>query len=296
MRAEDPRARWGAGSGANRAWVFAVADAACRILPRPVRYAAADSLAEWYGGRSPTTLAALESNLRGAFPDRPAAWAEAMALATLRRYLRGVADYLAGLPDPPVVEEGPGARETLEACPGGKVMLCAHLGNWEVGGFFLGNRLGRHHVVSFPEADAGVGDFREARRADAGLVTHTARAGLHNLFTLRSVLEGGESVVVLVDRAAGRDGVEVVFRGRRTRFLRSPAVMASLADVWAVPTAVVALGPGRYSALVGPPCRRRGEAAGPAEVMQRAAAWFSDVLERHPDQWYNFFPFWQEEP
>lgn len=295
MPADDPRTRWRAGSGANRAWVFGVADTACRLLPRRWRYAAADSLAEWYGGRSPGTLSALEANLRGAFPDLTPAGAEALALSTLRRYLRGVADYLAHLSDPPLVEEGAGSAAHLGACPGGKVLLCAHLGNWEVGGFFIGGRLGRHHVVSFPEADRGVGAFREARRADAGLVTHVARSGLHNLFDLRSVLEGGESVVVLVDRAAGRDAVEVTFRRRRARFLRSPAVMASLADAWALPTAVVALGPGRYSALVGPPCRSRGERVDPAVVMQRAADWFSDVLERYPDQWYNFFPYWQEE-
>ena len=48
------------------------------------------------------------------------------------------------------------AAEALAACPGGKVLLCAHLGNSEVGGFFVGGRLGRHHVVSFPEADGGV--------------------------------------------------------------------------------------------------------------------------------------------
>ena len=31
-------------------------------------------------------------------------------------------------------------------------------------------------------------------------------------------------------------------------------------------------------------------------AMQRAADYFSGILERYPDQWYNFFRYWREEP
>jgi len=295
MPAETPPAGWG-DSGFNAAWVFRLSDLVCRFLSTSAVHDAADLVMEWYAGRRPDTLAALESNLRGAFPAMAPAEAERLAVATLRQYGRGVTDYLLGLSRPLPVEPAPGAAERLAACPGGKIFLCAHLGNWEVGGFFLGRDVGRHHVVTFPERDPEVASFREGRRAQAGVTTHTARAGLHNLFALRSVLVAGEAIVVLVDRAAGKDRVAVRFRGRPAWFLRSPAVLASLADVWALPTAVVAGRDGRYRALVGPPCRRPGEGAEPGEVIQRAADWFGDVLEQYPDQWYNFFPYWREAP
>jgi len=295
MPAETPPAGWG-DSGFNSAWTFRVSDLACRLLPPEAIRTAAESVMDWYAGRRPDTLAALESNLRGAFPGMTPARTEALALSTLHNYGRGVADYLRGLSHPPPIDPAPGAWEALQACPGGKVFLCAHIGNWEVGGFFIGRVVGPHHVVGFPERDRAVEEFREKRRATAGLTTHMARSGLHNLFTLRRVLEGGEAVILLVDRAAGKDRVEVRFRGRPAWFLRSPAVLASLADVWALPTAVVAAGGGRYRALVGPPCRHPGETVAPGEVIQRAAGWFGEVLEQYPDQWYNFFPYWREAP
>ncbi len=30
--------------------------------------------------------------------------------------------------------------------------------------------------------------------------------------------------------------------------------------------------------------------------MQKVADFFSGVLERYPDQWYNFFRYWREGP
>ncbi len=48
--------------------------------------------------------------------------------------------------------------------------------------------------------------------------------GMGILFRLRNVLEEGGSVIVLADRSVGKDGVEVIFRGRRARFLKSPAL------------------------------------------------------------------------
>ncbi len=293
MSGDDVYNRWQP-SGMNNRWVFLAADLGCRLFRRESLYRISDAVMDWYLGRHPEVLAAIESNLRGAFPGMERLRAEALALRTVFNYGHGVVDYLRGLADPPVVRPAPGADALLDKDFGAKVLLCAHMGNWEVGGFFIGRAVGPHTVVAFPERDPGVESFRASRRAAAGLTTLSAGQGLHNLFALRRVLERGEAVIALVDRAVGRDRVEVRFRGRRAGFLRSPATLATLADTWVLPAVVVAEGPGVYTALVGEPCRRPGESATAETVMQRAADFFGAVLERYPDQWYNFFPFWEE--
>ncbi len=295
MSAKAPYEHWQA-SGTNSRWVFYAAGLGCRLLPREKLYRVSDSLMDWYLGKHPELLGSLEHNVLGAFPAMERKLAEALAEETLKNYGRGVVDYLRGLFDPPEVVEDPDGARRLASCHGAKVLLCAHMGNWEIGGMALGKNIGAHTVVSFPERDAGVETFRQRRRAAAGLATFTAGGGLQNIFDLRSVLARGETVIVLVDRSVGKDGVQVRFRGRSAAFLRSPALLAELAGAWAIPAAVMAEGPGRYVALVGEPCRRPGERCAADVVMQRSADFFGKLLERYPNQWYNFFRYWREAP
>lgn len=295
MSAESTYEHW-QGSGANNRWVFYAAGLGCRLLPRRRLYRISDSLMTWYAGRHPDLLGSLEHNIHGAFPAIEHSRAEALAEGTLINYGRGVVDYLRGLFDPPEITAYDESVAHLAACPGAKVLLCAHMGNWEIGGLALGKNIGPHTAVGFPEQDAGVEAFRKRRRDATGLTTIMAGGGLQNLFRLRAVLDRGETVIMLVDRSVGKDSVQVRLRERSTTFLRSPALLTELADAWALPAAVMADGPGRYVALIGEPCRRPNEHCGPDVVMQRAADFFGELLERYPDQWYNFFEYWREAP
>jgi lauroyl/myristoyl acyltransferase len=292
MASRETPEGWG-DSAFNRVWVFRLVEAACRLASRPFAYTVSDGILDWYVGRSPGALAVVRENLRGAFPDLPREAVESLALSTFRNYGRGVVDYVRGSLDPPVVTAAPGAAERLASVAGGKILVTAHMGNWEVGGAFIGREIGRHWIVGFPERDPALDDYRRRRREASGHVSLNAGQGLGTLFSLRKALEAGDSLIVLADRAVGKDAVSVTFRGRRTPFLKSPALLAQLTGRPLLPVAVVAEGVGRYSALVGTPI---GPGAGlaPGDLMQGAADFFGGVLERYPDQWYNFFGFWQE--
>lgn len=291
MSAAEVHASWG-GSAFNRGLVFRLAALGCRAMGRRAALAVSDSLMDWYQGARPDVTAAVESNLRLAFPSLSAREVAALAANTFRNYGRGVVDYLTAEAHPPVVLRDAQAEERFASVAGGKILVTSHMGNWEVGGLALGRTGAGLTVVGFPERDAGVESFRRAKRSSAGLTSLVARTGLATLFQLRGMLDRGESVVVLADRSAGADSQDVVFRGRPSKFLKSPALLARLASVPLVPTAIMAEGSGRYRALVGEPVTP-GE---PSEVMQAVADFFGGVLERYPDQWYNFFRYWREEP
>jgi lauroyl/myristoyl acyltransferase len=293
MSAEKTYAGWNV-SGFNRGWIFRLSNFGCGLLPRRALYAVSDSLMDWYQGFRPNVADAVGDNLLRAFPNFTKAEAERIAAGTFRQYGRGVVDYLRAFRDPPRVTPVEGATERLASVPGGKILVAAHMGNWEVGGHFIGRVIGHHIIVGFPERDGGVEKFRQERRQSAGHTTLIARQGLATLFKLRSALERGESVVVLADRAVDSDRIEVTFRGRRSNFLKSPALLAQLAQVPLVPVAVVCEGQGEYSAHVGRPIHPStdGDAA---PLMEQVADFFGTILERYPDQWYNFFPYWRED-
>lgn len=290
----DSIASSGEANGFNNRWVFRLSNWGCRLLPRDALYTLSDGLMDWFQGYRPATAAAVADNLAKAFPERSAEEAEALAENTFRSYGRGVVDYLHAGKDPPEVTPIGPALRIMESLSGGAVLVTAHMGNWEVGGSLLSEAIGPHLMVGLHEQDPGVEEFRRAKRDGLGHTTFFVGMGLPGMLRIRRALEAGERMVVLADRAHGRDAVEVTFRGRRANFLKSPAVFSLLAGVPLVPVAVMRDGPGRYSAHVGEPYTTAECGGRHGEAMQRVADFFSGVLERYPDQWYNFFRYWRE--
>jgi KDO2-lipid IV(A) lauroyltransferase len=293
MSPNNPYRNWNV-SGFNRGWIFRLAERCCCVIPSRISYALAANLMDWYQGFRPQVSAAVRANLAGAFPRLSPARLDALTDSTFANYGRGLVDYLRAEVDPPEVTARPGAAENLAGPLGGRILVTAHMGNWEVGGLYLGRILGPHCMVGFPESDPGVDAFRETKRSGAGHRTIRARQGLSTPFVLRRLLEEGRSIVVLADRSVDRDRVRVRFRGRPALFLRSPALLSALTGAPVVPVAVMSEGEGRYSAHVGPPAVAAGsDSAG--ELMQGVADFLGAILEQYPDQWYNFFRYWREE-
>lgn len=290
MRAEAVYDKWQAKPVNNRI-VLGLSDFFCGFLPRRALYGLADASQDWYCRHHPELLGTLERNLGGAFPS----WTPEEIEATARRipltYVRGVVDYMRARKAPPriISDEGPGVHFITGS--GAKIVVTAHMGNWEVGGFYLGGAIGPHWILAFPERDPGVDRLRDSKREAFGLSSLHGGRGVAGLMELRAILNRGESVIILADRAIGKDCQEVSFMGRKAYFLRSPGLLAQLTGVPVVPVAVVAEGPGVYRGMAGDPVMSSGD---PCTPLQAAADFFSQVLARYPDQWYNFFPYWEE--
>lgn len=294
MSADNIYSSWATNQFNNR-WVFRLSRWVCRLLPQSTLYTISDSIMEWVQGHQPSTAAAVADNLAKAFPERSRAQVEGFASDTFRSYGRGVVDYLHPGGGPEVTPRG-AALDIMESLKGGAVLVTAHMGNWEVGGQFLGRAIGPHFMVGFHEQDSGVEDFRRTKREVSGHTTLFVGMGVSGMLRLRAGLETGQRMVVLADRALGKDAVEVTFRGRPANFLKSPSVFSLMTGVPLVPVAVMCDGPGAYSAYVGEPYTTAECGGSSGAAMQRSADFFSDILERYPDQWYNFFRYWREDP
>ena len=281
-------------SAFNTAFVFRLSHLVCRLLPRQALYATAENIFDWHQAWKPETIAAVTDNLAKAFPDRARQEVESWASRTFTNYACGVVDYLRASFDPPVVKAETAGAEQRFASEGGQILIAAHMGNWEIGGGYMGKTSKRHWVVGVPERDEGVAAFRESWRSSSGHRALMAGEGLATPLAVRRALDAGDNVIVLVDRAVSRDRVQVTFRGRRTFFSRSPALFSALTGAPLTPVAVMREGAGRYSAHAGPPMTAESTEEGARAAMQYAADFFGSILERYPDQWYNFFRYWQE--
>jgi KDO2-lipid IV(A) lauroyltransferase len=114
-------------------------------------------------------------------------------------------------------------------------------------------------------------------------------------FRVRSAIERGRAVALLVDRAYPEDRVIVPFFGRPTPFLRSPALLARFCDCDVLPGFFLRNPDGTYRNVWGAPIRHDASLAPEADavrMMSRVAADLEVVVRANPTQWFNFYRYW----
>jgi len=179
----------------------------------------------------------------------------------------------------------------------GFLLVTGHVGNWEMGAVTL-----RRHdlvpaVVGQAELDPSVAEMRQRLRERLGVESIDIGSSMATAFKVRSAVDAGRAVALLVDRAYPEDRVRVPFFGRPTPFLRSPALLARFCDCEILPGFFLRNPDGSYFNVWGEPLSH-DPAASPDEdavrLMSRVASDLERVIRLHPTQWFNFYGFWGE--
>lgn len=177
----------------------------------------------------------------------------------------------------------------------GFLLVTGHVGNWEMGAVTL-----RRHdlvpaVVGQAELDLGVAEMRQQLRDRLGVESIDIGSSMATAFRVRSAVEHGRAVALLVDRAYPEDQVAVPFFGRPTPFLRSPALLARLCGCEILPGFFLRNRDGSYFNVWGEPIAA-DTTLSPDEdarrIMSRVASDLESVIRAHPTQWFNFYGFW----
>jgi KDO2-lipid IV(A) lauroyltransferase len=179
----------------------------------------------------------------------------------------------------------------------GFLLVTGHVGNWEMGAVTL-----RRHglvpaVVGQPELDEDVRGMRQSLRSRLGVESIDIGSSMATAFKVRSAVDAGRAVALLVDRAYPDDGVVVPFFGRPTPFLRSPTLLARFCGCPILPGFFLRSPDGTYYNVWGDPLEADPSLTPDEDavrVMSRIAADLERVVRRHPTQWFNFYRFWEE--
>lgn len=182
----------------------------------------------------------------------------------------------------------------------GAILLGAHLGSFE------SMRAASVHE-RFPVTI--VGHFENAKRINtvlerldpelAGRVVHAGRDPIALALTLRERLAAGGMVALLADRVGlNEKAVAVDFFGSRARFATGPFLLAAILKCPIYLVFGLYREPNRYELFCEPfaeclvlPRGRRDEVL-TAEVA-RYARRLEEFCRRAPDNWFNFFEFWE---
>ena len=298
---DDERVRWHL-HGLNTGPIFGLARWGVRRLPRPVSdlIGYTGTWLAFHLARQST--AALIANQCVVVPGLSERERRALALRTYRTYAQEVADLFRSLS---MDRRQLSAMESPEASPahlrsaaGGVLLVTGHLGNLELGAVLLRGVYGMPlTVVVLPEADPAVNAQRHSMRTSTGIETLEVRDPSDTALAIRRRLAEGRVVVLVCDRPLGRDRVEVEFFGRRTAFLRSPALLSCLTGAPLVPSFILRQADGRYLGSTCEPIRVEREGDPGVNVraaMQQFAAILETKVAEYPHLWYQFYPYWRE--
>ena len=181
----------------------------------------------------------------------------------------------------------------------GVLVLTAHFGNWEAAGQMLGHLNLPITVTGFDKEDPAVRRmFNQASKQNFKLLPLTGSPT--DAIPLVAALRRGEVVAMLGDRAYGSPTTKIPFFGGTAAFPIGAYVMASIAGAPLVHVFSLSE-PKRHYHFFGFPAQYPQMPAHHERDVylkncaQKFAYNLESVLNRDPLQWYNFFPFWEEE-
>ncbi len=303
MATRNPIAR-AIASATSRVWFPATA-AFARNLPRRSMHRGGRALATVYYRLQPKYLRAARTNLAvilGASEDSPEV--RRLAFEMVVSHFSAWVDFLHFATRPPedaarLIEGVIGYSNIVEGRLSGKgvLLLTAHLGNWEVGGLMLAQVKQPIHVVLVPDIFPGVERERRRLHERCGVTEiRVDRSFVPTLAVLRAL--GSNGIVAMQgDRDFDNTGVAAAFFGREAFFPRGPLRVAMASGATVLPAFIVRLPDGRYRAIVEGPLRI--DTAGDRDAALRAnigryVAILEHYVREYPDQWYCFYPFWDD--
>jgi KDO2-lipid IV(A) lauroyltransferase len=280
------------------------------LIPRPIQKFFSVVIGDLFYLLMRKTRAHVRKNMEGVSRGR---WlqkeVEVLTRRTFQNYGQYLLDYMVMHRLRPSnkerwVEEEVGAHHMMEAIHAGKGAICItpHLGNWEIGGLLFSFRGGSLNVLTLDERDADTRSFREEMRRKRGIkILYINPKDDSPMAILDAVkaLRRNEILAMLGDRIESQKTMDFDFFGKKTAFPIGVAILAMATEAPVLPVFVVMEKNRKYRGVIESPIyfnpsSRKDREAVIREGMERLIKKFEGYIEKYPDQWYNFYPYWKE--
>lgn len=180
----------------------------------------------------------------------------------------------------------------------GAIFVTAHLGNWEMGGIFLADHKLEFNVLYRADSFSEIEKRRSISRMKHGVKEIRIGDSLWSVLPVIRVLERNEIVAIQGDRIYGDRSVTVNFAGKKVRFPSGAAEIARISQAPLLPTFVLFDKNRRYNMTVLPPVyvsRTSDRNKDIREAVQTFVDLLEDLIKKHPDQWYCFTDYFDED-
>jgi len=191
----------------------------------------------------------------------------------------------------------------------GVILLSSHIGNWEIAGEILSNRLKTQVNVLMVERDGEQMKkiYESVNKNRAVNIIPIGENPFETMLKVKNALENGEIVAALGDRHIDENVAEVDFLGAKAKFPRGIFEIACITNTKIIPVFMVReklhfykfragekIEISRFDKLSDPIIRhcRKKRKENIDNAVQNFANQIAEQAKNTPLQWYNFYKFW----
>ena len=187
-------------------------------------------------------------------------------------------------------------RQLLDQ-PGGFIIAGSHIGHFELTGHCIRQSKKRINAVIYGGEAAIIKQRRSNSFTQNNIRLVPVEEDLSHLFIIKEALENGEIVTILCDRIWGSNKTLTVnFLGKEAKFPLGTFLLAAQMQVPVVAIVNTKVRGRHYHSTVQPlpapdtslPIRKQSE-----QIAAAYAQSLESVLRKHPEQWFNYFDFWE---
>lgn len=179
----------------------------------------------------------------------------------------------------------------------GFVQLSAHIGNYEIAGYTLAVEGKRFNALVFAGEKASVMRNRSKMFTGTNISMIAIQPDMSHLFEIDKALTDGGIVSMPADRINGsKKCIELDFLGAKAKFPLGPFSVATMRGLDVLAVNVMKDSLTSYKIYVTPLLYDKG-ATRQEQIKQLSEAYVAELEKRvrqYPEQWYNYFEFWQE--
>ena len=179
----------------------------------------------------------------------------------------------------------------------GFVQLSAHIGNYEIAGYTLAVEGKRFNALVFAGEKASVMRNRSKMFTGTNISMIAIQPDMSHLFEIDKALTDGGIVSMPADRINGsKKCIELDFLGAKAKFPLGPFSVATMKGLDVLAVNVMKDSLTSYKIYVTPLLYDKG-ATRQEQIKQLSEAYVAELEKRvrqYPEQWYNYFEFWQE--
>jgi len=178
----------------------------------------------------------------------------------------------------------------------GFLLFSSHVGNYELAGYAFTAREKRFNALVFSEEAEEVMSNRNRLLSKNNIRMIPIREDLSHVFQINNALSDGEIVSMPADRIFGSPKyVDCQFFNATARFPYGPFALATRKNLSALALFVMKVGLRRYKVYIRPietPHENTRDASVSA-MAQTFAGEVEKIIRQYPDQWFNYYEFWQ---
>jgi KDO2-lipid IV(A) lauroyltransferase len=181
--------------------------------------------------------------------------------------------------------------EVLKRGKGG-IILTAHIGNWELGGFII-SRLGYPLIaVALPHKERSINNLFNNQRQSQGITI------VPNNVAIRECIKGlkeNRMMALLGDRDFNATGEMMDFLGKKVRMPKGPAAFSLKTGAAIIPAFLTRQGKDCFTLTLEKPIlppENPEDRHALKETMRKYITIIEETIRRYPTQWYMFQRFW----